>query len=112
MYINNNYNENNNPLQNSTSLNDVVVHDPTQIGVRGYLPEGPNQPYANNIANELENQNTVGYFKEPALDPNARTYLASVLPLFRPEVYGPNATLSRPTTMISKGDITKLRNLK
>lgn len=98
-------------FSNATSINDVVIVDPTQIGVRGYIPGGPNQPFARNLANELVNQDTVGVFKQPSLDPNARRFLAAVLPGFRPEVYGPNATLARNTPMISRGDITKLRNL-
>lgn len=98
-------------FSNGTSVNDVIVADPTHIGPRGFLPWGPNQPYATNIAHELVNQSVVGAQTLPFLDSNSRKFLAAVLPEFRPDVYGPNATLTRSSSLISKGDITKLINL-
>ena len=71
----------------------VSVEDPANQGVRGFDPNGINQPYATNIANSPEIDRVCGKTLYPKkLDDNARRFLIDILRYHRPEVYGRFAT--------------------
>lgn len=97
-------------IYNSTPT-DVAVADPTLLGERGYIPGGPNQPYAANIANAMANQNVTGTYSYPRLDPNARRFLADYLQYRRPDVFGPNPTVVRDIVKVSEAVLKDLRKM-
>jgi len=89
----------------------IVVPDVNGIGVRGYVHGGINQPFAQEVASELERQDVSGGFSVPNMDLTANRFLATALVHLRPEVYGPNPTVSGANSMITRTIIHKLRNM-
>lgn len=73
---------------------------------------GINQPFAGILANELERQCVTGPLEFPMLAPDAGRFLAGALRHLRPEVYGPNPTITGKNFMIRKKFIRQLRNIK
>lgn len=98
-------------LANSGGDVGFLVPDPQGIGARGYIHQGVNQPYARELAGALKNQGLAGKTYSPKLDENAKRFLAQALPYIRPEVYGPNPSVSGNSSMIIGQTIRKLEKM-
>jgi len=89
----------------------VMVEDTDGLGTRGYIHDGINQPYAKNIALELERQKVAGNFYQPNMDSNANKFLAQALPHLRSHVFGPNPTAHGSSAMIVNDVIKALKKM-
>lgn len=90
----------------------VMVPDPHNIGARGYVPGGINQPYARAIAAELETQDVAGRLILPNMDAAANRFLAQALPYLKPEAFGQHPTAVGYNSMITKKVIKDLKNMQ